>query len=153
MLSYLHLSNFKSFSDISIDLRKSRGNPKKMALIYGENGSGKSNLIFSLVFLSQTFNTLIHQEKLDELAPTIESIEKKLNFEAAKSDDPKLPKEVINQLIRGKFVTLGELIKNCKKIGSDEPVSLHLGFTLDGREGSYFLEFNEKGLIKDGHQN
>ena len=50
MLTYLELKNFKSFSDIKFDLRKAYGEPKKIAFIYGENGSGKSSLISSYYF-------------------------------------------------------------------------------------------------------
>ena len=57
MLSYLRLRNFKSFSDITLDLRGSYGIPKKMAFIYGENGAGKSNLMRSMLFLSNTLKT------------------------------------------------------------------------------------------------
>ena len=39
MISYIKLKNFKSFSDVQLDLRGAHGIPKKVALIYGENGS------------------------------------------------------------------------------------------------------------------
>jgi AAA15 family ATPase/GTPase len=67
MLTYLELKNFKSFSDITFDLRKAYGEPKKIAFIYGENGSGKSNLMSSLLFLLQTIDTLKNQTKIVDL--------------------------------------------------------------------------------------
>ena len=47
MISYIKLKNFKSFSDVQLDLRGAHGIHKKVALIYGENGSGKSNLMLA----------------------------------------------------------------------------------------------------------
>ena len=44
MFEYIYLENFKSFGKVRFDLSDKQGNPKKMVLIYGENGIGKSNL-------------------------------------------------------------------------------------------------------------
>lgn len=60
MLSYIRLRNFKSFSDIMFDLRGKGGIPKKKVFVYGENGSGKSNLISSLFFFKE--NRRINEE-------------------------------------------------------------------------------------------
>ena len=58
MISFIELWNFKTFSHILFDLRGAHGVPKKLAFLYGENGAGKSNLIRSLLFMSQSFQTL-----------------------------------------------------------------------------------------------
>lgn len=67
MISYIKLKNFKSFSDVQLDLRGAHGFPKKVALIYGENGSGKSNLMLAPLFVSQTFETMRKDDKLPVL--------------------------------------------------------------------------------------
>ena len=64
MLSYIRLRNFKSFSDIMFDLRGKGGIPKKKVFVYGENGSGKSNLISSLFFLRKTVESMRRQTDL-----------------------------------------------------------------------------------------
>ena len=43
MFEYIYLKNYKSFGEVRFDLTDKQGNPKKMVLIYGENGIGKSN--------------------------------------------------------------------------------------------------------------
>lgn len=43
MFEYIRLKNFKSFGDIEFNLLDKKGNPKKLILLYGENGIGKSN--------------------------------------------------------------------------------------------------------------
>ncbi len=50
MLRSMELENFQSFSRIELDLSGKNGSVKNRAFIYGENGSGKSNLI-NAVFL------------------------------------------------------------------------------------------------------
>ena len=58
MLTYLHLENFKSFTAITLDLRKARGEAKNLAFIYGENGSGKSHLILAVNMLKESLSSL-----------------------------------------------------------------------------------------------
>ena len=49
-VSYIHLENFKSFKNATFDLRATKKNAKKFAVIFGENGSGKSTIIESISF-------------------------------------------------------------------------------------------------------
>ena len=58
MFEYIKLKNFKSFGDITFDLTDKNGNPKKLVLIYGENGIGKSNLASVFYMLSETLRTM-----------------------------------------------------------------------------------------------
>ena len=44
MFEYVKLKNYKSFGNIEFNLLDRNNQPKKMVLIYGENGIGKSNL-------------------------------------------------------------------------------------------------------------
>ena len=44
MFTYVRLKNFKSFGDVTFDLQDKHGKPKKLTIVYGENGIGKSNL-------------------------------------------------------------------------------------------------------------
>lgn len=43
MFEYVKLKNFKSFGNVEFNLLDKKGNPKKLILIYGENGVGKSD--------------------------------------------------------------------------------------------------------------
>ncbi|MDR0334684.1 MAG: AAA family ATPase, partial [Methanomassiliicoccaceae archaeon] len=57
MFKKIVLDNFKSFNHITFDLTGAEKAPVSYALIYGKNGSGKSNLIESLMFLKDTLRT------------------------------------------------------------------------------------------------
>ena len=67
MLSYIELKNFKSLTDVKIDLRGENKKPKKMIFIYGENGAGKTNLISSILFLEKSLLTLSNNIKLRKI--------------------------------------------------------------------------------------
>ena len=58
MFEYVKLKNYKSFGDVEFNLLDKNGNPKKLLLIYGKNGIGKSNLASSFFMLSETLRTM-----------------------------------------------------------------------------------------------
>lgn len=142
MLSYLELKNFKSFSDITFDLRQAYGEPKKVAFIYGENGSGKSNLMSSLLFLLQTLNTLENQVKLKDIPDFNNSV-----LDSIK--DKKTRQNLLQQMLHLQFFSLSDLIGDYKMIGNEQPMSLKFGFRINGADGSYFMEFSEQKIIKE----
>lgn len=143
MISYLKLSNFMSFRDIMWDLRGANGIPKKMAFLYGENGSGKSNLMFSMLFLSRTFNTLPGQARLKLMeAPEITGLLNSIG-------DDDMRKDIVNRLMKSRFPTLPDLIQEYKTLGCTAPMKLELGFYLDGKKGSYSLAFSDDEVIAE----
>ena len=111
MISYIELQNFKSFSNIFFDLRGPRGIPKKLAFLYGENGSGKSNLIRSLMFMCQSFDTLRNQQMLPDI-------------EMGKLDiikDEKLKEKFLSEIVRTRLYSLQDLIRQNRSIGEIAP--------------------------------
>ncbi|MDA1467759.1 AAA family ATPase [Brachyspira hyodysenteriae] len=79
MFTYVKLKNYKSLVDFEVDLTSSKNNPKKMIIIYGENGAGKSNFIDAFFTLFDTLNTKIYKTALDK-------------FMSENSDDKKIKK-------------------------------------------------------------
>ena len=61
MLKIIKAFNFRSFDKIEFNLWEKNNIAKKIAFIYGENGSGKQNLLY-IDFLSKTTNTMIFQD-------------------------------------------------------------------------------------------
>ena len=53
MYTYLKLKNFKSFGEVELDLKKTEQSIKKLAVIYGENGAGKTNLVEAFKFIQE----------------------------------------------------------------------------------------------------
>lgn len=141
MLSYIKLKNFKSFSDIMLDLRGQKGIPKRMAFIYGENGSGKSNLMFSLFFLSRTLNTLRNQEQMKDVNDF------KFTQMISELKDSGTKNEIFEQLIKQRFFTLNDLINEYKTLNCEDMLEIEIGFYINNKEGSYALGFDDKKVV------
>lgn len=73
MYSYLSLKNYCSLNDITFNLKKTRDKTNKLAVIYGENSYGKSNLLVTFYLL----NNLIYSFNLEKVENEINSIFKK----------------------------------------------------------------------------
>ncbi len=137
------LKQFKSFSHIRFDLTRAHGEPKQLAFIYGENGSGKSNLISALLFLLQSFCTMENQHKIKEIIAANRNLIDSIA-------DEKYKESFLRQFLRQRFTTLSELIEDYKMIGSKKKtMSLEFAFRLEGTDGSYYMEFSEQGIIKE----
>jgi AAA15 family ATPase/GTPase len=141
MLSYIKLANFKSFSNIMFDLRGKEGKPKKIALIYGENGSGKSNLMYSMLFLSRTLNTLKNQERLNDLN------ESKFEDLLSNIDNSTTKNEILRNIFKHQFSTLEDLICEYKTINSKGNLIVEIGFYINGKNGSYLIEFEDDRVV------
>ncbi len=59
VISNIRLRNYGPFSDVEFDLERKKGEPHAVALVYGENGAGKTRLIDSIAFLKETAHTRI----------------------------------------------------------------------------------------------
>ena len=72
MFEYVKLKNFKSFENLEFDLTDRNNNPKKLILIYGENGIGKSNLASAFFMLSETLymQDILRKRRLWRLFPS-----------------------------------------------------------------------------------
>ena len=128
------MKNYKSFGEVRFDLTDKRGNPKKMVLIYGENGIGKSNLASAFFMLSETLRTMdvrdIMQSILSERPDAINE-------------------EDFSRLIRLRYKDLETLIRENKMVASDEPMLLEVGFRLNDRSGRYLIETDDNQLIHE----
>ena len=128
MFEYIYLKNYKSFGEVKFDLTDKQGNPKKMVLIYGENGIGKSNLASAFFMLSETLRTMdvrdIMQSILSERPDAINE-------------------EDFSRLIRLRYKDLETLIRENKMVASDEPMLLEVGFRLNDRSGRYLIETDD----------
>ena len=53
MFTKITLENFRSFDHIELDLTEKGNTAKHLAILYGENGAGKSNLMSAFVLLPE----------------------------------------------------------------------------------------------------
>lgn len=135
MFEYVKLKNFKSFGDVELDLLDRNNNPKRMVLIYGENGIGKSNLASSFFMLSETLRTMDVRDILESL---FSDESDKIN----NSDEFK-------KYFRMRYKDIETLIKENKTAASNTPMLMEFGFRVNGKSGRYLLEMNESQIIHE----
>ncbi len=122
----MELENFQSFSRIDLDLNGRNGSVKNHAFIYGENGSGKSNLI-NAIFLLKVCSGSLRRMTDDRDG----------NLPAASPDDD-----------------LKQLAKDMRMIGSEGTMRLVYTFSVKGSDAKYTIEFDADGsLVKEVLEN
>lgn len=136
MFTYVKLKNYKSLVDFEVDLTSSKNNPKKMIIIYGENGAGKSNFIDSFFTLFDTLNTKIYKTAVDK-------------FMSETSDDKKELEFFFNKVLKDNFKNLDTIIEKSKTIGSKDNMVLEFGFKLNGKNGVYYIETDSESIVKE----
>ena len=134
MFEYVRLKNFKSFGNIEFNLLDKKGNPKRMILLYGENGIGKSNLASAFFMLSETLRTMDVRDIMQSIL-------------SEKPDS--LSDEEFARFFKMRYKDLETLIRENKMVASDEPMSMEFGFRINGKSGRYLLETNDTQIIHE----
>lgn len=134
MFEYVHLKNFKSFSDLYFDLLDKRNEPKKLVFIYGENGIGKTNLASCFHFLLMSLSTLNNNDIVESLLT---------------SKIEKIDKALLSDLINAKYSGIEQLIHEYKMAASLGNLSIEFGFRLNGKHGKYLLETDDAEVIHE----
>lgn len=124
MFRYIKAKNFLSFKDVEFNFIGTKDTAKDNIFIYGENGSGKSNFVNSIVFLRKTIDSFLNpftKERIDDLLKT------------------GLPQDIITQL--SAEMDILEQAKRCKMLDSNE-TSIEYGFSIGDHKGYYKLSFD-----------
>jgi len=148
MFKKIILDNFKSFRHVEMDLSGPKGVPLRYAFIYGENGSGKTNITEAFLFLKHSINTRGYVPTMDVL------IGRPLGHE----DLSKYEKDVGKPLpgyadawerslssMKDDNGLLGP--KDVRMIGSEGDMALEFHFSINGRDGVYAIAYNEDNII------
>ena len=134
----IYLENFKSFKKIELNLEnKKNKEAKNLICIYGENGSGKTNIINSMFFLRESLQTMSFGKLLQE---TITKLK----------DEKNLQKDLINEIIKNSMATdIDILANNYHYIDNNEPMILHYKFLYKGAVCDYNVKILENKLISE----
>ena len=135
MFEYVKLKNYKSFGNIAFNLLDRNNQPKKMVLIYGENGIGKSNLASAFFMLSETLRTMAVRDIMESLL--------------ADDADRLKNSEEFKKYFRMRYKDIETLIKENKTVSSTESMLMEFGFRIDGKSGKYLLEMNDSQIIHE----
>lgn len=135
MFTKIKLTNFRSFDNLEFDLTAKNGNPKHLAVVFGENGAGKSNLMSSFVFLQEIFATMDVRDFYEEL----------LSKEAIYIDE-KLEKRR-KDLIKDGLRDIQAIINDYRMVGCEEPINLEFHFQINGNLGKYIISLDDSEII------
>lgn len=135
MFEYIKLKNFKSFDNIEFNLLDKRNNPKKLVLIYGENGVGKSNIASAFFMLSETLRTMDVRDIMEIILSE--------NSTDIKSND------VLKKYIHSRYKDLETLIKENKTVDTAESMYMEFGFRINDKSGKYIIEMDNTQIIHE----
>lgn len=130
MLKYIKFKNYRSLTDITFDFTEKNGLPKPFFILYGENGSGKSNFVSGFNTLKETFYAFSTRHLIFQLL-------QKDNFNDSDFAQIKDRLDIAN------------LIHQNKTIDSSENMSLELGFLINNKSGKYYIEFDDNQIVSE----
>lgn len=139
MFTCIRLRNFRSFKDVTFNLQEKKSF-KKLALIYGENGMGKSNLALGFSILNDLINTMKIKDILDSVLAS-DSFKQLSELTGNKAF-------TLSQLpIR--MTTIEQIIDNYHMVDSDDPIILEYNFIINGKKGYYLIEIDNQEIVHE----
>ena len=141
MFTSIKMKNFKSFKDVTIDLSSKKNIAKKLAIIYGINGSGKTTIAQAFLLLKRTIETMEIRGMLNDL----------LNEKIAPPDDFPLKQDVMIKMFQTRLSmnSIETIIQNYKMVDTVENMSVEYEFVINGNPGSYYIEFDDNSIVKE----
>lgn len=137
LFTKVRLKNFRSFDDIEFDLTGRDHAPKHLITVFGENGAGKSNLMSAFVLLNELVATMDIRDAYEEF----------LNRKQLFSDED-LEKTVRQRLLSG-LRDMSAIIRDYRMIGNEDPISAEYEFSIYGKCGSYYIEFDDSEIVHE----
>ena len=135
MFTKVFLKNYRSFDEFELNLMGKNGNPKNLAIIYGENGAGKSNIMSAFVLLSELQQTMNVRDMYENL----------LNQEAVFSDE-KVERLMKQRLIAG-LRDIQAIISDYRMIGSEDSIVAEYEFRIGENTGRYRVELGQNEIV------
>ena len=137
MFTKVSLKNFRSLDCFQIDFCSKRNSPKKLAIIFGENGVGKSNLTSAFVLLHELLNTMNVREVYQRIL-AMEPIYKDENRD-----------EMFRQDWIRSMRDMQAIINDYRMIDTVGNVLAEYEFVIDGRAGKYTVEFGKSEIVHE----
>lgn len=128
MFTYIRLKNFMSFKDVTFNLKNGNKGAKSFAAVYGENGSGKSNFVYSINLLRQSIDSF-------EMSADMEKIKELVR-------EKELPKRLFDRIMSNGDIL--NITAGCRMAECDEETSIEYGFQIGEHEGYYIMSFAER---------
>ena len=128
MFTYVKAKNFKSFKNIKFNLNRTKDKTNNFIAIYGENGSGKTNLVELFKFLQQVTISRDIDVKMNMFPKEFFELKEKM---------------IDNTPIYMKYLwELSLNLEDYRMINEEEDTEIEYGFKIDNKEGFYSIKFN-----------
>ena len=130
MFTYIKAKNFKSLKNIEFNLKRTKNIINDFIAIYGENGSGKTNLVELFKFLQQMTIARTFDVSWNMLPKEFFDLKDKMV--------DKVPMEM---------KPIWELTLNLEEyrmLNEEEDTEIEYGFKINGKEGFYSVKFNRE---------
>jgi len=130
MFTNVKAKNFKSLKDIEFNLNRTKTKTNRFISIYGENGSGKTNIV-------ELFNLL---QKLTMSRATDVAMNKipKEFWELQEEMTDELPTE-LRQIFQLSFN-----LKEYRMIDEEDATEIEYAFRINNKEGFYYIKFDDE---------
>lgn len=127
----IEAKNYKSFKNLNFNI-ENNSKPKNIIAIYGENGSGKSNILSLISNLQSSTRSIENLKRENEIL-----------LEYQNNDDKSNDNQFKSFLNRFDFKSnLNSIFKNAVTINSKEITRIKYNFKLNGKKGDYELAFS-----------
>lgn len=134
MFTSVRVKNYKSLVDLNVDLADKKNVAKPVILIYGENGVGKSNFASIFYTLHETLQTMSVKSTIQEYMD--------------RTDRETLDEDFLKFLSK-RLRDTEAIIKDCKTINVSENMLLEFGFVMNGKPGSYMIEYDDTKIVHE----
>lgn len=130
MFTYVKAKNFKSLKDIEFNLNRTKTKTNQFISIYGENGSGKTNIVELFKLLQQSTMSRATDIAMNKMPKEFWKIQEEMSDQ--------LPRE-IRQIFQ-----LSLNLKEYRMIDEEEETEIEYGFKIDNKEGFYYIKFDDE---------
>ena len=130
MFTYVKAKNFKSLKDIEFNLNKTKTKTNQFISIYGENGSGKTNIVELFKLLQQSTMSRATDIAMNKMPKEFWKIQEEMSDQ--------LPTE-IRQIFQLSFN-----LKEYRMLDEEEATEIEYGFKINNKDGFYYIKFDDE---------
>ena len=134
MFTKIHVENYRSLVNLDFDLTYKKDKAKPLAIIYGENGVGKSNVASIFYALCESLKTMSIRNTLQQLLDD--------------KNDAEIDEGFLDFLKKNLHET-ESIIKNYKTINSKGNMLLEFQFVIFDHKGKYIIEYDNTKLVHE----
>lgn len=142
----IRVNGLRCLEDVTLDLTEgTSGRPRDFALILGENGCGKSNLLDSVAFLKMTLDTALLQEASGMGAGGPDVNYGEIDAEHERTHEFRVPFDVPEVPVWD----IRSVADRFRTADSPSGPEVEMSFSADGSRGSYMIRLGYDGRVEE----